>query len=76
MLITGISLLLPTLLCAVVMAASAADAAPGPAAITSPVKDVIAEVVADEIAAVESDVTRPFASTLRTGTTVDDPTLL
>jgi hypothetical protein len=76
MLRLGITVVDPTLLCAVVMAANAEDAAPGPVAITSPVKDVMAEVVADEIAAVESEVTRPLASILKTGTTVEDPTLL
>jgi hypothetical protein len=76
MLRIGIRVALPTSLWAVVIAANVADAAPGPVAITSPVRELIAVVVAAAMAAVVSDVTRPFASTLRTGTTVDDPTLL
>jgi hypothetical protein len=55
------------------MAASVAAAAPGPVAVTSPVRLLIADVVAAEMAAVVRLVTRPFASMLRTGTTVEDP---
>jgi hypothetical protein len=76
MLRIGICVALPTSLCAVVIAANVADAAPGPVAITSPVSELIAVVVAAAMAAVVSEVTRPLVSTLRTGTTVDDPTSL
>jgi hypothetical protein len=76
MLIIGISVEDPTLLWAVVIAARVAAAAPGPAAVTSPVKLEIADVVMAGIAAVVSPVTRPLASMLSTGTTLADPTLL
>jgi hypothetical protein len=73
---TGIKVPLPTFDCAVVMAAKVAAAEPGPAAVTSPVKAVMAVVDTAWTAAVVRLVTRPLASTLRTGTTEDEPTLL
>jgi len=76
MLNTGTRVPLPTLLWAVVMAAKVAAAEPGPAAVTSPVKAVMAVVDTAWTAAVVRLVTRPLASTLRTGTAKDEPTLL
>jgi hypothetical protein len=60
----------------VVIAANVAVADPGPVAITSPVNAVIAVVDAAAIAAVVKLVTRPFASTDKTGTTLEEPMLL
>jgi hypothetical protein len=63
---TGIKVPLPTFDCAVVMAAKVAAAEPGPAAVTSPVKAVMA-VVEAAAGTLESPVTRPLASTDSTG---------
>jgi hypothetical protein len=76
MLSTGIALAVPIFDCAVVIAAKDDEAAPGPVAVTSPVKDVIAVVVVATTAVVVRDVTRPFASMLSTGITDPLPTLL
>ena len=73
---TGTAVPLPTLLWAVVMEAKVATAAPGPTAVTSPVSEVISEVLPAEIATVVSAVTRPLASMLILGTAVALPTLL
>jgi hypothetical protein len=65
-LMTGTCVPLPMFVWAVVMDASAATAAPGPDAVTSPVRLVIA-LAGAAAETLESDMTRPLASTLTTG---------
>jgi hypothetical protein len=75
MLRTGTAVPLPTLFCAVVMAANVAAAAPGPTAVTSPVSELIADVEV-AMATEERLITLPLASTEITGMLVELPTLL
>jgi hypothetical protein len=71
---TGTVVLLPMSVWAVVMLAKVPATDPGPVAVTSPVRAVMPVPEVDTGTA-ESAVTRPFASTLITGTVVLLPML-